>query len=107
MDETLHTDGSLQENTEYDVRCFRRRDKGDLRHGVWVMTGEARGIFFHGDRNSIDAPKWTIFDLENGSFFISVDEITPQQVLDELTDWPEATREVQRCFDRHKKVVNR
>jgi hypothetical protein len=87
----------------YDVRCFRRRDKGELRHGIWVMTKEARGLFVHGDHNTFDAPKWTVFDLENGSMLCQVEEITPQQVLQELSNWPEAVQEVQRCFDRHRK----
>lgn len=86
----------------YDVRCFRRTDKGKLRHGIWVMTQESRGLFVHGDHDSIDAPKWSVSELENGLMSSDAEEVTPAQVLEELANWPAAAREVQRCFDRHK-----
>lgn len=90
---------------QYDVRCFRRRENGTLRHGIWVMTRKigSRGLFVHGDRNEIQAPRYTVEELGswvNGGF-IDVDEITPAEVLAELLSWPEAADEVQQCFDRH------
>ena len=86
----------------YDVRCFRRRSKGELRHGIWIMTRKTgyRGMFIHGDYNEIEAPKYTVEDLAewNGGF---VDEISPEEALQEVSSWPKGMDEVQRCFDRH------
>lgn len=96
-----HEEPRPQQAECYDVRCFRRAVSGSLRRGVWVMTGEARGLFVHGDRNEIQAPKWDIADLA-GDILIA-EEITPAQVLAEIANWPEAVAEVQRCFDRHRR----
>lgn len=85
----------------YDVRCFRTREKGSKRHGVWIMTQNHRGLFVHGGRDEIQSPAWSVSDLLSGCG--NAEEITPAQALQEVGNWPEGARDVQRCFDRHRK----
>ena len=64
-----------------------------------------RGVFIHGDRNEMRAPQYSIADLERyaavGGWF-PVEEITPDEVLQELANWPDAVDEIRKTFERHK-----
>lgn len=93
------------------VRCFKRLDKGDLRHGVWIFTEPNgprlhRGAFIHGDRNEVQPPDYTVTDMESMAMcpeaaFIQVKEITPEEALAEIENWPEGQEAMQAAFDRH------
>lgn len=87
------------------MRCFRRNDKGILRHGLWAMTEEACGLFFHGDRDEIQTPRFTIKTLasfrNNGNqVWFEVTEITPSEALEELCDWPMAENTLREMCER-------
>ncbi len=95
---------------KYDVRCFRRKVKGKQRYGIWVMTRPKgfRGVFIHGDDNAFYPPDWTVETLARVSregkrtpIDIDVEAITPEDVLADLSDWPEGRAEIQSVFDRH------
>lgn len=85
------------------VRCFKHpRDEG--RCGVWIMTrplveSSKRGIFFHGDREEIQAPAWSIATLVACG---KVVEITPDEALNELASWPEGQQEARKVLERHR-----
>lgn len=87
------------------VRCFRRKDAGTERRGVWIMTRPptCRGVFFHGDRKETQAPAYSVDDLADAGGFC--EEITPEQVLVELESWPEARQEAVRIFERHNSTM--
>lgn len=94
------------------VRCFLRLRPADndcgKRCGIWAMTGEKRGLFFHGDRNEVEPPHWSVAELVKqvehpDPLFFRVEEISPQQSLAELGDWPAGQRQLQEIFDRHVK----
>lgn len=84
------------------VRCFRRLPKGELRHGIWIMTRDsgARGAFFHGDRNEIQAPKWTVEELMAPGTFC--EPISQDEALAELANWPDAVTNAKAIFERHR-----
>jgi hypothetical protein len=90
------------EQRRYAVRCFKRCERGKLRHGVWVMTrpSGARGMYVHGDRNEIQAPAYTVETLQqmNGDF---VEEITTDEALQLVESWPDAHSSVLAAFERH------
>jgi len=90
------------------VRCFRRlrEEIEDKRRGVWLMTSNNRGVFFHGDREEAQVPRFTLEELETMSKehdAFGADEIPPEGALKELEDWPEARDEAMRIFRRHPK----
>ncbi len=80
------------------LRCFRRRDKGKIRHGVWVMT-ESTGLFIHGDRNEIQISRYNTATLEADSAF--TEEISSEEALREIASYPDAVTKVQQCLDGH------
>lgn len=90
------------------VRCFRRLKEEPLktgdRRGIWLMTGERRGAFFHGDRHEVQPPHYDLSDLEQmaGPPF-NIQEISPSDALRELAGWPEAQRDAKRIFARHSR----
>ena len=92
----------------YDVRCFRRDGKGKLRSGLWLMTRPKgrRGAFFHGERDEIQTPHYTLEELSDWSTrpdgFIRVQEITPAELLAELENWPRGLEMAQDIIDRHR-----
>lgn len=97
---------------EITARCFVRlrdehEEKPSKRRGVWIMTRYtgSRGMFFHGDREETQAPRYTIEELSKwsveGNGFIPVKEITPQELLDELASWPEGKRAATSILKRH------
>ena len=92
------------------VRCFRRLhdEVREGRRGVWLMTRPtgSRGIFFHGDREEAQAPRYTVEELERleaaqGKDWFQVQEIPPDAALDELASWPAARAEAMNIFARH------
>ena len=90
------------------VRCFRRADAVGSRgrRGAWVFTRpeyDGRGAFYHGSRDEIQAPRWTPQDLMGGDALVEAEEITPEQVLEELANWPEARDHARKVFERHPK----
>ena len=85
------------------LHCYQRRVKGELRHGIWVMESNLVGVFFHGDHNSIDAPKHTDEELQSwtkGGGYIDTDEISAAQALQEVDGWNEATQFMRMMFDK-------
>ena len=91
------------------VRCFRRGDMGKRRHGVWVMTlpkqpWSNRGVFVHGDVDEMEAPEYSLTDLETfatkGGWF-PCEEITPAEVLEELANWPEGQADIAGVLNCH------
>jgi len=94
------------------VRCFRRPREGG-RRGIWLMTGSRRGVFFHGNREEAQTPEYTISELErmvedvDGKDWFHVEEITPEETIEELESWPEAQRDAMRIFGRHPKEEER
>ncbi len=56
---------------ERELRCFRKRRKGELRHGMWVI-GRFKEWFFHGDRNDLEGSKYS------GVAFLGAPEIAEQ-----------------------------
>lgn len=92
-----------------DCRCFRRiRDDGDpKRCGVWVMTRPTgrRGVFFHGDKEDIQAPLYSVEELDRMATrggFLPVEEITEEEALKELESCPGGQEEMRRVFARHQ-----
>lgn len=93
------------------VRCFRRvRDDGEPgRCGIWLMTRPSgyRGVFYHGDDEYRQAPRYTVEELsewaKTGKGFLQVVEITPEEALAELKSWPEAQKDAIAVFERHPK----
>lgn len=91
------------------LRCFRRvRDveKNPCRHGMWVMDRRNTGVFFHGDHDEIQAPRYTVDELEtlssnDGTDWFKTEEISPQQVLSELEGWPYAQSVMHRLIAAH------
>jgi hypothetical protein len=72
------------------------------------MTGTHRGIFFHGDREESQTPRYSLTELENmtqepcpGQGYPDVQEIPPEAALHELKSWPEAVELAKRVFQRH------
>jgi hypothetical protein len=90
---------------ETTVRCFRRKNKGKLRRGVWLMTRPDgfRGMFVHGDRDDVQAPEWSVEQLAGGATPFEVEEITPEEAVAELAGWPDAVRAALAAFERHPK----
>lgn len=98
--------------TETTVRCFRRLqdEPCTTRRGVWLMTRPSgyRGIFFHGDREEAQGPRYTVEELgqwsqQQGGGFLDVQEISPEAALAELESWPAARAEAIVIFKRHPK----
>lgn len=87
------------------VRCFRRvGEVNEYRRGVWLMTGEKRGAFFHGRKQELQPPEWDIGDFAHHPDFVV--EITPEEALAEMDNgWPEAKVQMQKIFDRHTKGI--
>lgn len=90
------------------VVCFwRRRDDGK-RRGIWAMTGEKRGVFFHGGRNEWQAPHysrtWLLEMASLGGGLLDIEKITPADAMHELRGWPDAQRFLQAAFDRHPRL---
>ena len=90
------------------VRCFRHLfdDQCDGRHGVWLMTESRRGVFYHGDREESQTPRYTLDELSEwsemqGEGFLDVQEIPPEVALAELASWPAAHDEAMGIFLRH------
>ena len=88
------------------VRCFARMTDEPGRRGVWIMTGaEGRqGIFFHGHREEIQAPRYTVGELGKWASqggFLPIEELSPRELLSELSDWPEGQKEAIAVFSRH------
>ena len=75
-------------STKPKVRCFKRlRDNDDGCCGIWIMEADQahRGIFLHGDRDSIDTPRYSLKELcqmteKTGDWF-TTEEIKPVEVL--------------------------
>lgn len=82
------------------VRCFRRPRDDGKRCGIWLMVGEKRGVFFHGDREEVQGPLLSVSDMEQAIEFC--EEITPEEALKELESWSEAQVSAKRMFERHK-----
>ena len=76
------------------VRCWLTKEPGRLRRGIWAMTGERSGLFFHGDRDEMQIPTWGIGELT----YIQAVEIPPAQALTELATYPEGQAELRRLF---------
>lgn len=68
------------------------------------MTGEHRGIFFHGEREECQGPRWSLSELSAGVPLFIVEEITPEGCLIELESWPEAVEQARKIFERHPAV---
>lgn len=75
-----------------------RKDKASRRHAIWIMTGPRRGAFYRGDCDSVDGPQWDIEQLERLDF---VNEVSPEAVLNELQNWPQAQEHAKKAFERH------
>ena len=96
------------------VRCFATEESArrTKRRGVWLMTQPigSRGAFYHGRREEIQAPRYTIEELDewsNGGTdpLIPIVAITPEEALAEMDKgWPEAKEHMQQVFDRYRKV---
>ncbi len=88
------------------VRCFRRLqdEPCNKRRGIWLMTEESgrRGVFFHGDREEVQGPRYTVEELASGSVGFEVQEITPEATLIELSSWPAAQRDAVSIFEKHR-----
>jgi hypothetical protein len=101
----------IKAGIESSARCFRRlRDDGDegKRCGLWVMTRESgrRGAFFHGDREEIQAPRYTVEELGEWAAkggFLPVEELAPREALEELDSWPEGRDQLRKILERHPK----
>lgn len=89
---------------EFNVRWYRRDDKGSTgRHGLWIMTDPGdlrshRGVFIHGDRDEFQEPGPDLEGLAD-----TYVEVSPDWVLDELSDYPEMLSEMVAIFERHRK----
>lgn len=92
------------------ARFFKRISKGSFHHGIWAMTRMAgrRGAFFHGDRDEIQASHFTIQELskwvEKGGGWMAVEEITSEEAIAELADWPEGQQQLREIAKRHEVV---
>ncbi len=81
------------------VRCFTRKCLGEEgRRGLWLMTHDRRGVFYHGSRKEIQGPRQNISDLEKGDW---VSEVAPEEAIKELENWPEAQEHAKKVFGRH------
>ncbi len=87
------------------VRCFRRlKDKPHTtRCGIWLMTGPRRGAFFHGDREEVQTPQYSIKQLETNKGLFQIQEISPEEAINELESWPRAQEEAIVIFKRHSR----
>ena len=87
------------------LRFFRRRDPGDKRHGLWVMSTENdhKGSFIHGDRDTIDGVKWPLSALiamsqEPNGLCV---EVLPSEALETVANWPDAHEFVRKALLRY------
>lgn len=74
------------------VRCFRKKEKGKLRRGVWFLRGDGGGMYVSGDLDARSAPEWTVKQLANGETFWDVEEISLVEAIREVADYPLAVR---------------
>jgi len=93
------------------VRCFATTEAAPVtkRRGIWLMTQPIgrRGAFYHGRRNEVQSPAYTIEELDEwangrGESIIAIVEITPEEAVAEMDlGWPEAKEHMQQVFARH------
>lgn len=86
------------------VRCFRTPNKGSNGYGIWAMTTETRGVFYHGNGIERLPPYWEVASLEKQEHPNAV-AITPDEALAELAYWPEAQADLRNVFARHPATV--
>jgi len=96
--------------TEKKIRCFRRvLLHCEDRPGVWVMASERVGTFFHGTKEEAQRPRYTISELVDlmgpQEVWFQVEEISPQQALEQIKHWPLGQEEMQKIFNNHMKKV--
>lgn len=100
------------------LRCFRRNREDDGRCGIWVMdtNSEFRGDFWHGDKKEIQGTQLSIKTLElycqglrdnDGFPPMNVEEISCDDALSELSDWPEGREVMARVFGRNNANFSR
>lgn len=69
------------------------------------MTESHRGMFFHGDRDEFQCPRYSVQELEemvnDKEVWFAVEEISPEQVLEELKGWSDGLRAAKKIIDRH------
>jgi len=87
----------------FNLRCFagtRPADEG-MRRRLWIMTGPSRGMFFHGAREETQTPH---YDVDFLAEWDQATEITREEALVVLKDWPEGQAQARKIFDRHPPV---
>ena len=65
-----------------------------------------RGVFFHGDREETQPPRYTTLELEEmnglqGQEWFHVAEITPEEALYELNSWPAGQDHAMKVFEMY------
>lgn len=89
------------------IKCFVRLSLGEKRRGVWAMTGENRGTFFHGDRDEMQLPRYRLSDfMEPDKFLYPIKEISVTEALDELEGWSEAQDTLRSMVNKIKALNN-
>jgi hypothetical protein len=106
-------DGRMNEPTKLpsvgiltSVRCFKRIREDDQRCGVWLMTAPECGAFFHdGDRDEVQRPSHSLNELDEWArgvaLGIPVEEITPEEAVEEFKSWPRGQELMIEIFGRH------
>ena len=92
------------------VLCFRRLRGGDgERRGVWVMVENRKGAFFHGDRRTIDTPRYSVDELADmtnpDEDCFTVEPISHAVALAELESWPDGQAEAKRILEKYEKIA--
>lgn len=84
------------------ARCFKRPEQDADMEGYWIMTHPtgSRGVFYRRDFELIEIPGYTVEQLTAGEAGGSV-EVSPEEVLKALEDWPEARQHALQVFARH------
>lgn len=82
------------------VRCFAKNRSDGKSRGVWLMTEEKRGAFYHGDRDEVQKPLFYLSELASYESD-GIVEITPEQAIEELKDRPNCQGHAKRAMARH------
>lgn len=89
---------------KYNVRCFKRNRDDDGRPGIWIMTSQEHGVFFHGDKDEVQLSRYILDQLIHPDPDFNVEEITTDEVFDILKNWAAGIDQAQEILNRHKLI---
>lgn len=106
---SCHDAGPRKINTT--VKCFLTKERGSAGYGIWAITTETRGVYYHGNGYERVAPAWSVTQLENPAksdeyFGTHAVAITPEEAIEFLSHWPEAQADIRKIFERHPADTN-